>query len=198
MTTFILIRHGMTDAVGHTIAGRTPGVNLNAAGVAQAERLAAHLAAMPITHIYSSPLERARQTAEPLARATNCEVRISEPFNELDFGAWTNRALAELDPLPEWKAFNARRSTAVPPGGELMLEVQARTVAELERLRALHEDRCVAVVSHADVIRALLAHLLGAPLDLLLRLHLDPATFSVVEAYDEGDYAVRCINCQPS
>lgn len=198
MTTFILIRHGMTDAVGHTIAGRTPGVNLNVAGVAQAERLAAHLAAAQITHIYSSPLERARQTAAPLARASNCEVRISESFNELDFGAWTNRTLAELDPLPEWRAFNTRRSTTAPPAGELMLHVQARAVAELERLRALHKDECVAIVSHADVIRALLAHLLGAPLDLLLRLHLDPATFSVVEVSDNGDYAVRCVNCQPT
>lgn len=198
MTTFILIRHGMTDAVGHTIAGRSSGVNLNATGVAQAERLAAHLAATPITHVYSSPLERARQTAAPLARASNCEIRISEPFNELDFGAWTNRTLAELDPLPEWKAFNLRRSISQPPGGELMLAVQARTVAELERLRALHKDARVAIVSHADVIRAVLAHLLGAPLDLLLRLHLDPATFSIVEAYDAGDYAVRCVNCQPT
>lgn len=198
MTTFILIRHGMTDAVNHTIAGRTPGVNLNAAGIEQAARLAAHLSAQHITHIYSSPLERARQTAEPIARAANCEVQISEPFDELDFGAWTNRTLAELDPLPEWKRFNAHRSTTAPPGGELMLHVQERTVAELERLRALHKDAFVAIVSHADVIRALLAHLLGAPLDMLLRLYIDPASFSVIEAYDVGDYAMRCINCQPS
>lgn len=197
MTTFILIRHGMTDLVGHTIAGRTSGVRLNAAGREQAEQLAARLARLPIKHVYSSPLERARETAAPLARLFGCEVSVSEAFDELDFGAWTNRTLAELEGLPEWKAFNTRRSTTAPPSGESMLSVQARTVAELERLRLLHPEAHVAVVSHADVIRALLAHLLGAPLDLLLRLHVDPATFSIVEAYGDG-YAVRCVNCQPS
>ena len=103
MTTFLLVRHGETDAVGKTIVGRMPGVHLNATGRAHARRLAQRLSRLPIRAIYSSPLERALETAEPLARARNLRIQTCEAANELNFGEWTGKTFAELDSLPEWR-----------------------------------------------------------------------------------------------
>ena len=186
MTNFLLIRHGATDAVGRSIAGRTAGTKLNEEGHAQAERLAARLAGVRLAAAYSSPLERARETAEPFARRLGVEVRISEAFNEIDFGEWTNRTLAELDAVDEWQRFNSFRGGTRIPGGELMLEAQARAVAGLENLRQQHREETIAVVSHGDIIRAVLAHYAGVHLDLFQRIEISPASVSVVAVDDYG------------
>lgn len=186
MTTFLLIRHALNDTVGRLIAGRAPGVRLNADGRAQAESLAERLAGLPLTAVYSSPLERARKTAEPLARRHGLEVRISEAFNELDFGGWTGRSLFELEADEHWRRFNSFRSSTRPPGGETMLEAQARMIAGLERLRADSGDAKVAVVGHGDPIRAAVMHYAGIPLDLFLRVEISPASVSVLELSDYG------------
>ena len=193
MTTFLLIRHAMCDPVGRSIAGRAPGVHLNELGRAQAERLAQRLAGVPLDAVYTSPLERARETAEPLARRLGLAVRVVEALGELDFGDWTGRALAELDALGDWRRFNALRSITGAPGGELMLEVQARVVRALEAMRREHPDGRCAVVSHGDVVRGAIAHYAGVPLDFLQRLEVGPASVSVLRV-TETEVAVRAIN----
>jgi broad specificity phosphatase PhoE len=180
MTTFLLIRHALCDPVGKAIAGRTPGVHLNVPGLAQAEALATRVGSLPISAIYSSPLERALETAEPLARRLHLRVSPLAGLNEVDFGDWTGLTLAALAEITEWREFNTRRSTTRIPNGEIISEVVARVSEELERLRRQHESELVAVVSHGDVLRGLLSHVLGMPLDLLHRLEVEPASVSVL------------------
>lgn len=139
MTTFLLIRHGTIDLLGHTLAGHAPDVHLNARGKVEAERLAERIAHLPLSAIYTSPLERAQETAWPLAARFGLDLRISAGLDEIDFGDWTRRTFAELEPLPEWQRWNSARSEARAPGGESMGEVQSRVVAAIERLARLHE-----------------------------------------------------------
>jgi broad specificity phosphatase PhoE len=188
MTTFLLIRHALCDPVGRSIAGRQPGIHLNNPGRGQARRLAEWLGPITLDAIYSSPLERALETASPIAQAKGLQVHPAEAWNEIDFGEWTGRALADLDPLPEWRRFNTFRSSAVVPGGESMTQVLDRVLRELERLRALHPAATahVAVVSHGDVLRSLVAHALGVPMDLFHRLEISPASVSTLEITDQG------------
>ena len=154
MTTFILIRHGLTDAVGHTMSGHSAGVHLNAAGRDQAAGLPARLGNVPIAAIYSSPLERARETAQPIADARGLRVEVEPRFVEVDFGGWTNRRFADLADDPHWRLYNQFRGVTRPPAGEALVDVQTRTVAALLDIQARHPDDVVAVVSHADTLRA--------------------------------------------
>jgi len=186
VTTFLLIRHGVTAITGTVITGRAPGYPLTDQGRMQAEAVAARMAAVPIRAIYSSPLERTQETAAPLAARLGLEVQISPPFNEIDYGAWTGMTCAELAKSPEWQAFSRLRSTSRPPGGESILDIQQRTAAELERLCIVHPDETVAIFSHGDPIRAVLMHSLGMSCDLLHRLQVDPASISIVRTADWG------------
>lgn len=186
MTTFFLIRHGACDPVGKSLAGWMPGVHLNDTGRAQATRLAARLAHVPFDAICSSPLERARETAEPLADQRGLGVQVVEAFGEMRFGEWTGSTLSALAPQPLWRRFNTLRSIARAPGGETMLEVQARVLGELERLCELHADGVCAVFSHGDVIRATVAHYAGVPLDLFHRIEISPASVSVIRVREWG------------
>jgi probable phosphomutase (TIGR03848 family) len=188
MTTFLLIRHALCDPVGRSIAGRQPGIHLNDRGMRQARWLAEWLKSSPLDGIYSSPLERALETAGPIAEIKGLPVQTAEGWNEIDFGEWTGRALVDLDSLPEWRRFNTFRSSATIPGGENMTQVLHRVLRELERLRALHPAPTthVAVVSHGDVLRTLVAHALGVPLDLFQRLEISPASVSTLEITDQG------------
>lgn len=182
MTALLLIRHALCDPVGRSIAGRKPGIHLNGPGRSQAEELANRLAGLPISAIYSSPMERARETAEPVARRLGLEVQTEPGLNEIDFGEWTGRTLAELDGIPSWKAFNEERSTTRIPGGELIGEVLERALEACQRISRTHRDpgAVVGLVSHGDVLRALIAHFAGISLDLMRRIELSPASVSVV------------------
>ena len=180
MATFYLIRHGNNDLIGHTLAGRLPGVHLNAAGRQQAARLAEGLAREQIQQIFSSPLERARETAAPIAERLCLPVRISEAFNEVDFGEWTGRTIAEMEHLEAWKQWNSFRSGSRIPGGETMLEVQARFVSALEKLHGAFPNGSLGIISHADPIRAALVYWLGMPLDLLQRIEISAASVTIV------------------
>jgi probable phosphoglycerate mutase len=181
----LLVRHALCDPVGQRIAGRLDGIALNARGVEQARALASRLSRETVAAVYTSPLERARETAAAIAQVHQLAPIPSEAFTELQFGAWTGRTLAELQQDSRWHAFNALRSVTRAPDGELMLDVQARAITELLRLRERHAGETVVVVSHGDVIRAVLCYLLGMPLDHLLRLRIDPA--SVNEIVFHGD-----------
>lgn len=185
MTRFLLIRHATTDSVGKRLSGRTPGVSLNEEGRTQAQNLADRLASLPINAVYSSPLERAVQTAEPISRAKGLETIICEDVLEMDFGQWTNCSFKELENDPVFQRFNTFRSNTRIPGGELMLEAQARIVRGLEKLGAQHPNQTVAVVSHADLIKAAVAYYAGIHLDMFQRLEISAASVSVLEIYDE-------------
>jgi probable phosphomutase (TIGR03848 family) len=186
MTTFLLIRHGMTDAVGKTITGRFPGVHLNEAGRKQADDLYSRLRRWKVNAIYSSPLERALETAAPPARRFGIAVMKSEALSEVDFGEWSGKNLDELDQLPEWRLYNTFRSSTRPPGGELATEAQTRMVEQLTRYARQHPEQIVAVFSHADTIRFTLAHFLGMPIDLMHRIEIRPASISAVRLAEWG------------
>jgi probable phosphoglycerate mutase len=185
MTRFLLIRHATTDAVGKRLSGRKPGVHLNAAGQGQAQQLAERLADVPVTAIYSSPLERALETAAPIAEKLHLGTIVCEDFLEIDFGDWTDRPFDELQNDPQFGLFNSFRSSTRIPGGELMLEAQTRIVAGLNRLRTQHPGQTVAVVSHADLIKAAVAYYAGIHLDLFQRIEISPASVNVIEIYEE-------------
>jgi probable phosphomutase (TIGR03848 family) len=188
MTTFLLIRHALCDPIGRSISGRQPGIHLNHEGKRQAEQLAERLEELPLTALCSSPLERAQETAQAVAARQGLKVQTLEGLQEIDFGSWTGKTLAELDPLPDWRAFNSFRSGSRIPGGENMAEVLSRVLRELDRLRQRHPapGALVGVVSHGDVLRVLLAHALGVSLDLMQRLELSPASVSIVAVEDYG------------
>ncbi len=181
-----MIRHALTDAVVEgVLGGRREGVSLNAAGRHDAETLAERLRDLPITAVYSSPLERAAETAGLIAGERGVLVTISDAFNELDAGDWTEKTFASLQGDDVWRAFNGFRSCTRIPGGEVMAEVQARVVTGLGRLREAHPGECIAVVSHADVIKAAIGYYAGIPIDLLHRIEISPASVSVVRLDNE-------------
>jgi probable phosphoglycerate mutase len=191
MTNFLFIRHTAHDFLGQKIPGRLAGVHLNALGVEQAEQLGERLSILPIDAIYCSPLERACETAAPLAKQLKIEPRISEAFNEVEMADWTDKTFSELDGLPKWRNWNAFRGSTAPPGGESMLDVQARVVRQVSELRERHG--CVAIFTHGDVIRGALAHFLGLHVDLMARFEIDPGSVSLVQVYDAA-VVVRVVN----
>jgi probable phosphomutase (TIGR03848 family) len=180
-TTFLLIRHAINDTVDVRIAGRTPGVHLNDEGRRQAEELAHRLDRIQLDAIYSSPLERAFETAEPIAERHGLGITRLDSLSEIDFGDWTWKALDELHADELWHQFNTFRSGMRIPGGETIVEVQARTVCELLRLREKHPEGTLAIVGHGDPIRAVISFYLGSPLDFMLRFVIDPASVSIIE-----------------
>ena len=193
MTRLLLIRHAATDSLHNQIAGRNDAVHLNRLGIAQAERLAHELAGGEIARIYSSPQARAYETAQSLARLCREPVMVARELDEMDYGDWTGLSFAKLSAIEQWHAFNRLRASVRIPNGELMLEVQVRLVHLMARMTAEYPNQSVALVSHADVIRAALSHCLGMSLDLSLRLEIAPASVSVIEL-DEYGPRVVCIN----
>lgn len=187
MTTFFLIRHASCNGLGHTLWGRTPGVCLNDKGKLQAQRLASRFSGITLRAIYSSPLERAVETAETIARPMNLEVVKSRAFEEINFGDWTGKSFETLSSDDCWRSFNTHRSATRIPGGESFLEVQNRIVRKLKELSSQYGSASVAIVSHADVIKAALGYFSATPIDMLDRIEISPCSVSV--AAIDGDYA---------
>lgn len=180
-TRILLIRHADYELLDRGIlAGRMSGWGLNERGRAQSKALAEALAGRTLAAVVASPLERAQETARYIAAPHRLEVRIEPGLDEVDFGHWSGRPFAELHHDPAWPAFNRFRAVAAAPGGETMLAVQARALAVLVALRGRFPGAEVAAVSHADVIKAVLAHALGMPLDLFQRLVIAPASRSIL------------------
>lgn len=197
MTRIVLIRHGETDVTGRTLTGRASGVHLNARGRQQAQRVAEHLDGVAIAAIWSSPLERAQQTAGPMAGRRGLAVAVHEGLHELDIGDWQGRDIEALEPDPVWAVYNQWRSIHRPPGGESIAEAQVRMVRTAQSIAEAFPGETVAAVGHCDPIRALLAHALGVPLDLFGRLAVAPASVSVVEiggSGEPGEPRVLCLN----
>ena len=191
MTTIFLIRHAAHDLVGRAIVGRMPGVHLSRAGRQQAEKVAERLAQESLSAVYSSPLARARETAEPLARRLRLEMQIAEDFNEIDYGEWTGRTLDELAEVEQWRLYNTFRAGSRIPGGELMVEAQTRAVAKLAWVQRRHPADRVAVVSHGDIIKSILAFYLGISLDLFQRIAIDPASLSILTLSEYDPQVLR-------
>jgi probable phosphoglycerate mutase len=179
-TSLLLVRHALNDWVGDRLAGWTPEVHLNDKGRAQAEALAERLAKESIAAVYSSPLERAVETAEIVAAPHRLEVHIREGLGEVRYGEWTGQSLKDLAKEEAWRVVQFYPSGARFPGGEAIREMQARAVAELDAIVAAHPGQTVLAVSHADVLKAVLAHYTGMHLDLFQRLVVSPASLSVV------------------
>jgi probable phosphomutase (TIGR03848 family) len=186
MSTFYFIRHGTNDMLGKSIAGWLPGVHLNKEGREQAGRLASYLGSHPIQRIYSSPLERAMETAQPLAKTLKLEIQSTNELGEVQFGDWNGATLENLDRQHLWKQWNTFRTGTRIPNGDMMILVQARMAAFLQKLREEFPGETIALFSHGDPIRAALAYYLGIPLDYMLRFEVDPASVSVLSITDYG------------
>jgi probable phosphoglycerate mutase len=184
MTTLLLVRHGHTDAAGKRLTGRAPGVHLNELGRRQAERLVERLDGVRIDAIVSSPLERCRETAAPLAKARGRAVDVGRAWIEVGYGEWTGRSISQLRRTKLWRRVMLAPSNVRFPGGESLLEVQGRAVDASLDIAARHARGTIVVVSHADVIRLLVAHLAGMHADHLQRLSIDTASITAVSISD--------------
>jgi broad specificity phosphatase PhoE len=179
-TTMLLIRHAHTNDVGLRLTGREPGVPLSKIGFAQAERLGRRLAQVPLHAIYTSPLQRAVETADAVRREQRLAVRVCNELCEIDFGVWTGRLFVDLDRDPEWRRFNGARENAAIPDGEQIATAQCRIVSALRRLAERHPGDTVAVVSHAEVVRLALLHYTGTAINHFARFVIEPASVSAI------------------
>jgi probable phosphomutase (TIGR03848 family) len=180
-TLVLLVRHGQTPTTGAVLPGRAAGLHLSDKGRAQAEAVAARIAQVKkVAAVYSSPLERTRDTAGPIARAHGLRVRNDKGLLECDFGDWTGAALKDLAKLPEWAAVQSRPSRFRFPGGESFAEMQLRVVSTVQRLALAHAGKAVVAVSHADPIKAAVSEATGAHLDAFQRLVISPCSVTAM------------------
>ncbi len=198
MPTFLLIRHGENDYVkAGKLPGRVAGIHLNERGQAQAAALGESLKDAPLAAIYSSPLERALETATPIAAGRGLEIQLISDLMDTDVGEWQAQELKKLYKLPEWKTVQQAPSRFTFPGGESFLSCQARMVAIFESLAQKHaDDEIVAVVFHADPVKLVLAYYLGMPLDTFQRLGCDTASLSILRL-GKGGAQVSGMNLKP-
>jgi broad specificity phosphatase PhoE len=162
--------------------GRTPGISLNEKGRLQAQRLADRFRDIKLHSIHSSPVE----TAEMIARAKNLEIKKNPEFHEINFGEWTGKSFEVLSSDECWRRFNGRRSATRVPGGESFVEVQTRIVRELDALSLEYGSANIAIVSHADVIKAAVGYFSATPIDMLHRFEISPCSISVIAMDNES------------
>ncbi|HEY5663080.1 MAG TPA: MSMEG_4193 family putative phosphomutase [Ilumatobacter sp.] len=190
-TTVLLVRHGQTPTTGKLLPGRAPGLHLAEAGVRQAERAGERIAELArVDAIYCSPLERARETAAPIGAAIGMRPKVDRGLLECDFGDWTGAELAALMKLPEWRTVQKAPSTFRFPNGESFTEMQVRIVGALDRLRAAHPGGVIVCVSHADPIKAAMAHALGTHIDLFQRIVISTCSISAIAWSTDGPIAL--------
>jgi len=193
-TLVLLVRHGQTPTTGKLLPGRAPGLHLADAGREQAQRAAERIAALTMVDaVYASPLERARETAAPIAAARGLKVQIDKGLLECEFGDWTGAELKKLMKLPEWGTVQRAPSTFRFPNGESFTEMQTRMVSAIDRLRAKHEGGVIVLVSHADPIKAAVAHAMGTHIDLFQRIVIGTCSVSAI-AYGMGAPIVLTVN----
>jgi probable phosphoglycerate mutase len=180
VTILLLIRHALTDFTGKRLSGSTPGIHLSAEGKAQAEHLAERVSTLPISALYASPLERCTETALAIGAGRGLTVQALPELEEVGYGRWTGRPLAQLARTALWKNVQHSPSSVRFPGGETLSEVQRRAVTALDGIAERHPRATVAAVTHADVIRLTLAHYAGVHIDLFQRLIVSPASVSAV------------------
>lgn len=196
MTTVLLVRHATTATTGKRLGGWTPGVHLDERGVAQAEATAQRIAdaGFDVAAVYASPLERTQETAATIARALGLRVRTRDGIGEVDYGEWTDRALGHLRRRKDWQVIQQTPSRFTFPGGESIRGAQHRAVDEVEALAARHPKEAIVAVSHADVIKAVVAHFVGMPLDAFQRIVVSPASITVLALPEGGPPALVGLN----
>jgi len=193
-TLVLLVRHGTTPTTGKVLPGRARGLHLAASGKAQARRAAERIAELgSIAAVYSSPLERARETAVPIARAVRKPVRIERGLIECDFGTWTGQSLRRLMKKPEWSTVRRTPSMFRFPQGESFVEMQNRMVGAIDLIRRRHAGKTVVCVSHADTIKAAVAHATGTPLDLFQRIVISTCSVTAI-LYTDAAPTVLTVN----
>lgn len=193
-TLVLLVRHGQTPTTGKILPGRAAGLNLADVGVDQARIAAERLSVLKkVDAVYASPLERARQTAAPISKILGLRTQIDKGLLECDFGDWTGKELASLMKLPEWSTVQRAPSTFRFPNGESFTEMQTRMVSTLDRLRAQHRGGTIICVSHADPIKAAMAHAMGSHIDLFQRIVIGTCSISAV-LYTSGGPTVLTVN----
>lgn len=194
-TLVLLVRHGQTPTTGTTLPGRAKGLHLAEKGEQQAAAAAERIAPFgdKIASVYASPLERTRETAAPIAKALKKRVRVSRGLLECDFGTWTGQSLKALGKLPEWKQVQQYPSGFRFPGGESFTEMQVRITDTLAKFVASHPGKTVVAVSHADPIKAAVAHAMGTHLDLFQRIVVSPCSVTAI-LYTIGGPIVLCVN----
>jgi probable phosphomutase (TIGR03848 family) len=199
MPILLLIRHGETDYVKlGKMAGRTPGVHLNDKGLLEASDLSEFLKLIPIASIYSSPMERAVETATPLAKVTGLKINITAGLLETDIGDWKGLELKKAGKLPEWKIVQNSPSRFRFPGGESFQEEQTRLVNAVEKIINSHKpEELVAAVSHADPIKLIISFYLGMPLDHFQRLACSTGSVSILKL-DQNGAALLGLNLKPT
>jgi len=184
--TFLLVRHGATADLDVRLSGRRPGVSLSAKGASEAAALARGLAGTHINRLMTSPLDRTRETAEAIGTALGLTPEVADALIEIDLGEWTGADFATLRADARWDVWNRERATACCPGGETMGQAQARIVGLMQALAQTQDGQVIALVTHSDLIRAALAHVLGLGLDGVHRFDIDPASVSRVVLGDWG------------
>ena len=185
-TIVLLIRHGQTPTTGKVLPGRTRGLYLSERGKIQAQEVAARLDGLELDAVYSSPMERAQETAAPTVAAHHEQLLVDAALNECDFGAWTGQKLSELNKLKEWKEVQNSPSSFRFPDGESFSEMQDRVVEAVSTIAKRHPSGVIAAFSHADTIKAAVAFFMGTPLDSFQKIHIDTASISAVEFTKEG------------
>lgn len=195
MAYILLVRHGQNDWVKkNRLAGWTPGVHLNEEGQKQVEALAERLLQWPIKAIYSSPLERCMETAAALAHPHQLQIARLETIGEVRYGEWEGKKIKKLAKEKAWHTVQHYPSRFRFPGGESFLEVQQRAVEAIESLNAEHPKEIIVIVSHADVIKLVLAYYMGTHIDLFQRIGLSPASVSVLALGENGLVRVLRVN----
>jgi len=193
-TMILMVRHGRTPTTGKVLPGRAKGLHLSDDGIAEAKRVAERIAEMKkVAAIYASPLERTRETAAPIAKALGLDVVTHKGLLECDFGGWTGASLSSLMKKKEWTTVQRAPSTFRFPDGESFTEMQTRMVSTLDEIRRAHPGKVVVCVSHADPIKAALAHAMGTHLDLFQRIVVSTCSVSAV-AYADGGPVVLTVN----
>ena len=192
-TTILMVRHGQTPTTGKVLPGRAKGLHLADLGHEQAKIAALRIAELNIDAVYSSPLERAKETAAPISAACGLKTQIERGLFECDFGDWTGKQLKDLMKLPEWQTVQRAPSTFRFPNGESFTEMQTRMVNALDKLRKLHPGGTIVCVSHADTIKAAVAHAMGTHIDLFQRIVISPASISAV-TWHAGGPIVLAVN----
>ena len=186
-TTVLLVRHGLTPTTGQVLPGRAKGLHLADEGREQAAITAQRIGELSrIDAVYSSPLERAKETAAPISKACGLRTKVDRGLFECDFGEWTGQKLKDLMKLPEWQTVQRAPSTFRFPGGESFTEMQTRMVSTLDRLRGAHPGGTIVCVSHADTIKAAVAHALGTHIDLFQRIVISPASVTAITWHGGG------------
>lgn len=193
-TLILMVRHGRTPTTGKVLPGRAPGLHLADSGKAEAEAVAKRIGEMKgVTAVFASPLERARETAAPIGKILGKKVIIHKGLLECDFGNWTGAQLGALMKKPEWATVQRAPSTFRFPNGESFTEMQQRMVSALDDIRAKHPGGIVVCVSHADPIKAAVAHAMGTHIDLFQRIVISTCSVSAV-AYSPSGPVVLTVN----